>query len=290
MMARAAMMVLLGLGAVVYVSAGACSTPPQSAPRDARSASLLDVETAATPSTPSTAAMPESTALALSPTQQAIVTREILVTPGFPPVQEAPSISQTLQAMVQYQHHLRNLTLGQPTGSDLVDMAQVVSGLSARVYLQMGQMTPTQRVQALQELRNLAEGMVAVVTTYILLSEELGPSVAMGTPEIIPGTPLTLINVQQPKAPTPFQAPSTSEILKEKIDKLRNQEMELAAGHPTGGDVVVVLESIGSVLTTTRQLAGSLPTIDLEGLTGGLAGAMGDLVGVMEAYVFLLGR
>ncbi|MHB1159933.1 MAG: hypothetical protein ACYC3V_06325 [Chloroflexota bacterium] len=201
----------------------------------------------------------------------AVATRT-LATPG--PLR----IQGTLREMDRFQDQLRIWSGGTPTPSDLYSMTQRAADLMAELHLEISQMTPSERDQALQSMSNVLLEMTRVVDTHAR------QAAAMGTPGAMMGgtaTPGAMMRA----TPTAGAGTMGPEQMMAEIDRLRDQEMRLATGQPTPDDIIAILDRMQLVLVGMRQQLTQLSTQELENLTGNLASAMDDLVPVVETHL-----
>jgi len=183
--------------------------------------------------------------------------------------------------MTQLGEGLRILTTGKPTGSDLVSATQQTAALMAQLQPQILRMSPTQRQQAFQLEQELMLGIAAVQSAYVYQRASCGPTVAWGTSTIVAGTPMVVIGTPMPPSP-PL---ATAELIANELRQLQLNAVEMAAGKPDDGAITVWLASMGSVISTIRQLVFQADPTDLDLLGGGVAQAMTAMIGAMQSYV-----
>ena len=259
---------------------------------------------------PSTPTLPDATTPAppplLSPTPAPAVSPSVAPTPGASPspaatqvptptlrtygeqglisaVQQPTDIQLTLRTMTQLGDYVRGLTVGIPTGSDLVTVTEQTASLMTQVQQQIPQMAFTQRQQAMQLEQELVSGIGYVQTIYIYQGSSTGPTTSQGTAVVVQGTPLVVIGTPMP--PSPMSPPSPAQVLANDIQQLQLNAVDMAKGHPDDTAITTWLTSMVSVLSTLRQLVYQLDPADLEQMSGGVAQATTTMVGAMQAYV-----
>ncbi|HEX2924565.1 MAG TPA: hypothetical protein VHS28_11145 [Chloroflexota bacterium] len=236
---------------------------------------------------PSSTAAPAAAATATIPaaTGQAMPIPTVVAAPSmgrFAAVEGPPEVEQTLRAAVELQRRMESPAAGLPSRDDVVWMYQRTAELMETVSLQLPQMVPGQRDQALKQMDELINGMVRVLSSYIQTTNEQGPTVAFGTPMAVQGTPLVVIGT--PRALTGLNHPPPADLLAHDIEQTRSRAVEKSQGKPSGDELVVLTTSLGATATTVRQLSGYLATEDLQRLTDGMAGALMALATSVAAY------
>ncbi len=278
-MGRVAMSPLLVLGAAIGLLVAACAPSPGS-----NESGAFGQQAGSTPPRYGTPYMGTGTpgAEIRGAAATAVATR-MLGTPG--PVR----IQGTLRDMDQFQDQLRSLASGTPTPSDLLGMVKHADDLMAELHLEIGQMSPQERDQALQSMSDIMLEMSRVVDTHARQRS------AMGTPGIAtrtPGAMMTPTHTPMPMmmgtaTPTMAGAAMGPEKMMAYVDQLRDQMMRLAANQPTEDDLIALMDRLQLIMVAMRQQLGQLSTQDLEALTGNLSAAMDDLVAVMETHLRL---
>ncbi len=279
-----ALRLVMGMAVGLLVSACGPSTPtpPDAttpAPPPLLSATQTPAPAVSSPVAPTPGVTPSPAATQLpTPTLRAYGEQGLISA-----VQEPTDIQLTLRTMTQLGDHLRSLTVGQPTGTDLVTTTQQTAALMAQVQQQIPQMSFTERQHSMQLEQELVSGIGHAQSIYIYQGPSTGPTTSQGTPVAVPGTPLVVIGTPMP--PSPVSPPSPAQLLANDIQQLQLNAADMAMGHPDDTAITTWLTSMVSVLSTLRQLVYQLDPADLEQLSGGVAQATTAMIGAMQAYV-----
>ncbi len=273
------------LGLPVLACGPSTPTPPvavTSAPPPVLSPTPSPGATTSTPATPSPGVTPSPTATQL-PTPTLRIYQGFLTGSGLiSAVQEPTDIQLTLRTMTQLGDYVRGLSLGVPTGSDLVTVTGQTASLMTQVQQQIPSMNFTQRQQAIQLEQELVSGIVQAQSIYIYQGSSTGPTTSLGTPVVVPGTPLVVIGTPVPPSQFP---PFPAQVLSDDIQQLQLNAAQMATGHPDNSAITTWLTSMTSTLSTLRQLVSQLDPSDLEQLSGGVAQATTTMIRAMQAYV-----
>ena len=263
--------ILLALGMAMGLLAVACSS-------DAADSNVAgDVgRSSAQQVTPGPRMMTPGPAVGATPTgtpRWGRATPTMVGTPG--PAQ----IQATLRDMDQVRDRLRNLAAGTPTGSDLVNAAQSATVLVGELHMEVSQMTPEERDQALTRLDEVLTQLGQVVDTY---GRQVRPA---GTPGAMTPIPGGADPQATPTVRMGTPGPVTAQELMMRIDQLRDQLTRMASGQPTAESIASAVDSMRTAVADVHQQLSTLSTQDLEALTGNLADAMDDLTLAVETYV-----
>ena len=199
------------------------------------------------------------------------------------PVEEPPAVSGLLTYMITFGRDLQFLSRDAPTTSDLVSTAQQLSVVTIWVNQEIGGMSRLQQEQALRDVSYLLDTMSRVVESQIGESGGAGPTSPQGTPQPTSGTLLTILPGALPPGP-PSALPFLTQQLGEQINLVGQQAAAASKGHPTGGEIVVLLRSLEASETTLYQQASLLSSQDLSSLTAATAAAMQQVSNAVRAY------
>lgn len=270
-MGRVGMGLLIGLGAALVLSVSACGSP---------------VGFSNSSVSPQGGQGARATAVATS----------MAGTPG--PV----AVQHTLGDMDRLRTQLQILAGSSPTPIELIAMAQRASNLMFQLSLEISQMSPQERDQALNRMANITAHMAQVVQTranQVGASTTPGTTPGAGTPGAMVGTPGTMMatpgtametpgsvispgGTPSPTAATATSGPMTVQQMMASIQQLRQREMDLSNDQPTYGDIIAVINQINLMVVAIQGQAAQLSDSDLQSLTTNLGQAMDDLVAVMQ--------
>lgn len=294
-MRRAAMSVLVGLGAALALAVAACAPaepPPTPTPQMVNLAPQLGLATpeVTTPTPGAEAAAPGTgtpAPAAASPGTEANATsteevRGAQATPSPTATPDTETVQALMRDIQQFQSQLQRWEGGKPSPNDLVDMVERAGLLMMDLSQTIPEMAMREREQALGMMSDVVHLMPRVVQTHAQqLSGQVTP-VGTQEAELAMGTPTT-------PTPLPAAAPTpTTEGFQQmmaRIDQLRNELMRLASNEPSHADIIRVMDEMEGVLVTMAQQVDQLSTQEMEVLTSDLALALDDLVIVMEAHL-----
>ncbi len=213
------------------------------------------------------------------------------------------AVQHTLADMDQLRRQLQILAAGSPTPTDLIAMTQRAANLMFQFSLEVSQMSPQDRDQALSSMADITAQMAQVVQTR---ANQVGttvtpgtttpgagtPGTMMGTPGTMMGTPGTMMGTPGammgpggtpvPTAATATPSPMTVQQMMAAIQQLRQKEMNLSNDQPTYQDIIGIIDQINQMLVAIRGQVTQLSNTDLQNLTTNLGQALDDLVAVMQ--------